>query len=172
MHLDANNLVLDTVSKDDLYRLMVRMASHSLARPSRSRKREGRASPKEEIDAIGQWLRTNARKIRKGERSITFGQLYRILEKFGYRLGHKRNNKVEILKERRKLFRTKWLCVYKAPCPGDARIVPLNEIKTLRESLGLTEANGVDSESFYETQMIIDSFIRTHRNVLRKLAKT
>jgi death-on-curing protein len=127
----------------------------------------------DEIGATAAWLENNSRKIKKGEKNITFAELYRILRRFGYQLGHKRGNMVEILKQKRGFFGgTSWTCVYKAPCPGDGHTVQVNEIKSIRKALGLTEENGVDSESFYDTQVVIDTFIRQHRNVLRQLAKT
>lgn len=174
MHLDANGLVLYTVTKEDLYKLMLRIASHDMVRLRKGQKRKGkRPSSDDEINEISKWIETNSRKIKKGERSITFAELYRILDHFGFKLGHKKGNKVEVLKQKKTLFgKIKWVCVYKAPCPGDSRIVRVNEIKNIREALELTEDKGVDSESFYDTQMIIDSFVRQHRNVLRKLART
>jgi len=173
MHLDTNGLVLDQVNRDDLYRLMIRIAMHSLARESRkSLRREKRPKADEEIEAIADWLEGNSRPIQRGERNITFSQLYRILEKFGYRLGDKKHNKVEVLKRKKSLFGgEKWVCIHKVPCPGDSRIVRVNDIKGIRDALHLTEEHGVDSESFYNSQIIIDSFIRAHINVLRKLAR-
>lgn len=173
MHLDTNGLVLEGVTKDDLYRLMIRIATHAASKEGRKYlKKGGRRSADDEITAITGWLEDYARPIRRGERNITYGQLYKILEKFEYRLGDKRHNKLEILKRKKTLFGgEKWICVYKVPCPGDGRTAGLNGIKAIREALELTEEHGVDSESFYNTYLIIDSFVRTHRNVLRKLAK-
>lgn len=37
---------------------------------------------------------------------------------------------------------------------------------------GLThDEDGVDSHSFYETGLVVDSFVRKYRRVLRKLAR-
>jgi death-on-curing family protein len=174
MHLDANNLVLHAITKDDLYKLMLRIASHEMVRLRRSQKRKGvRPKSDDEVGEITKWLQEKSRKIRKGERNITYAELYRIIDQFGFKLGQKKHNKMEVLKQKKTLFgKIKFVCVYKVPCPGDSRIVTLNEIKSIREALELTESHGVDSESFYDTQMIIDVFVRQHRNVLRKLAKT
>ena len=174
MHLDANGLVIHDATKEELYRLMLRIAAHQIVRLRKGQVRKGRrVSSDAEIQAIANWIEGHSRKIKKGEKNITYAELYRILERFGFKLGHKKHNKMEVLKQTKTLFgKLKWTCVYKVPCPGDSRIVTVNEIKNVREALGLTEENGVDSESFYDTQMVIDSYIRRHRNVLRKLAKT
>lgn len=173
MHLDANGLVLEHVTQEDLYRLMIRIATHAVAKETRRAQRRGeRPNPDDEIVAIATWLDENARPIKRGERNITYGELYKILTKFGFRIGDKKHNKVEILKRKKTLFGgEKWYCVHKVGCPGDSHSVSLNEIKKTREVLELTEGHGVDSESFYNTQVIIDAFIRNHRNVLRRLAR-
>lgn len=171
LHLDRNHLVLEGVTKDDLFRLMKRVASHFF-----SERRHGKdvlPDPDHEIDAIASWIDQNARDIKKGERPIPYAELYRIIEQFGFRLGAKKHNQVEVLQRKVRWFGgEKWDCVYKAPCPGDSRIVQVSEIKALRRALKLTEEDGVDSESFYDSRVVIDSFITAHRQVLRKLART
>jgi hypothetical protein len=130
-------------------------------------------NPDEEISAIASWIDGNSREIKRGERPIPYGELYRIIHQFGYRLGAKRHNQIEILQKKLGWFgNEKWVCVYKVSCPGDSRVVPINELKAVRRALSLTEEDGVDSESFYDTRLVIDSFITAHRQVLRKLAKT
>ncbi len=174
MHLDMNGCVLDGVSRNELYDLMVNIAAHDIVKTTRSEQRKGKKpTSDEEIAVISSWLRTHSRRITKGEKSITYHQLYDIIHRFGYIIGDKDHNKVEILKKTRTIFgKEKIVCVYKASCPGDSRIVSLNEIKQIREALHLTEATGIDSTSFYDTHTILDSFIQEHRTVLRRLAKT
>ncbi len=172
MHLDANGLVLDGVTRDELYRLMLGIASHTIVRPRSAKKvRRSRPNPDQEVDEITKWLEARARRIKRGERSITYGQLYRILQNFGYELGQKRHNRIEILKRRWSFFGGKKVCVHKVSCPGDSRKVNLDEIKQVRAALELSERDGVDSESFYDTQSRVDAFIRHHRGVLRRLAR-
>lgn len=173
LHLDRNGFVLDQVTKDELFEMMRRIASYSVTKVSQKQLRHGvRPSADEEIAGIEKWLRSHARPIVKGERNITFGQLYKILEKFGYRLGEKNHNKVEILQFKKGLFQKHaWRCVYKTGCPGDSRQLSIDQIKEVREALSLREEDGVDSSSFYDTQTIIDLFIAKHRAALRQLAK-
>lgn len=171
-HLDRNNVILDGVRREDLYELMLRVAKHTMSGLSAKDVGSKFGFWDLEVAAIGAWLDENARKLTKGERVITYGQLYRILEKFGYRLGDKKGNKVEVLKSRRKLFGgVKFECVLKIACPGNAYTISLNELKYIREKLELRESDGVDSTAFYDTQAVIDSFVQQHRMVLRSLAK-
>ena len=174
MHLDANSRVLHKAKKEDLYRLMIRIASHKIVHLSKSQIKKGvRPKPDDEVGEIEKWLKNNSKEIKKGERNITYAELYRIIDRFGFKLGQKKNSKMEILKKKRTFFRKeKWVCIYKVRCPSDGRIVSISEIKSVRDALELTEEHGVDSESFYDTQIVVDLFVRQHRNVLRKLAKT
>jgi len=170
VHLDQNGFVLTEVDQDDLYRLMRRIASHHY-----SKRRIGAdvvADPDTEVQAITSWLESHCRTLLHGEKPITYRQLYDIVEGFGYRLGDKRHNHIEILKKSTWLFGERWRCVHKIPCPGDSRIATMNEIKTARKVLNLTHEDGVDSYSFYGEQTVINSFIVQHRSILKRLAKT
>jgi death-on-curing protein len=171
LHLDRNHLVLQNVTREDLFRLMKRVASHFYS--SRTLGKDVLPDPDREIDAIASWLNDNSRHIKKGERPISYGELYRIIEQFGFKMGAKRHNYIEVLARKTNwLGRERWECVYKVPCPGDSRTATVNDIKNARRALNLQEEDGVDSESFYDTRTVIDSFITVHRQVLRKLART
>lgn len=171
-HLDRNGLVLGGVTRKDLYELMLSIARHDMSGLSQSDVGSKFDFWDMEVWAIAAWLEQSVRKITKGERVITYGQLYRILEKFGYRMGDKKHNKVEVLRRRKTLFgNVKFECVYKIGCPGNGLDVSINEIKSVRERLELRESDGVDSTAFYDTQAVIDSFVHRHRMVLRSLAK-
>lgn len=170
VHLDQNGYVLTEVDQDDLYRLMRRIASHHYSR--RKIGSDVVADPDVEIQAITSWLESHCRPLQHGEQSITYRQLYAIIEGFGYRLGDKRNNYVEVLKKKKGLFGDKWQCVHKIPCPGDSRSATINEIKTARRVLKLTNGDGVDSYSFYGERTVIGNFIVQHRSILKRLAKT
>jgi death on curing protein len=171
-HLDRNGLVLDTVTRKELYDLMLSIARHDMSGLTQRDIGSKIDFWDMEVWAIAAWLEDHVRRITRGERVITYGQLYRILEKFGYRMGDKRNNKVEVLRQKKRLLGgVKFDCVLKIPCPGDGLTVSLNEIKYIRERLGLRESDGTDSTSFYDTQAVIDSFVHQHRMVLRSLAK-
>jgi len=171
-HLDRNGLVLDNVTRKDLYDLMIDVAKHSVSRAVA--KKAGISDIWDaEVAGVGRWLQDRVRKITRGERVITYGQLYRILEGFGYRMGDKKANKMDVLRHTKGLFgRPKVERVAKVACPGNASTVSINELKKIREQLGLREQDGTDSTAFYDTQSVIDGFVHQHRVVLRSLAKT
>jgi len=171
-HLDRNGLVLENVTRQELYDLMLSIAKHTMSGVRQKATRTKFDFWDREVEAIASWMHGNIRKITKGERVITYAQLYRILEKFGYRLGAKKASKMEVLQPKKRLFGgIKFECVFKIACPGDSHTVPISEIKQLREALKLRELDGTDSTSFYDTQAVIDSFVHQHRMVLRSLAK-
>lgn len=173
VHLDENGLMLNGVTEDSLYQLMIDIARHGILAKNIKKNLSGQALSDAEVFRIGDWLRTNSRVIKKGERNISYAELWRILKGFGYELGTVQHGKVEVQKYKKGLFRKgQWKTVYKAPCPGDGRDVPISEIKKLRKQLGLTEADGVDSRSFYDEQARIDAFVQKYRTLIRRLAKT
>lgn len=171
MHLDFNGYCIVGATNDQLYDLMLNIAKHDVV--SRPKLKTSKVRVEDEVRAITDWLRNKSRKTQKGERQINFGELYKILSGFGYRLGDKRHNMVELLKEQRGFLGGKsWNRVTKIGCPGDSRSVNFPEIKRIREELKLTEEDGVDTQAFYGDQIVLDSHIRDHRQVLRRLAKT
>ncbi len=174
LHLDRNGLVLENAGQDSLYDLMTRIACHDvkslLFKSQQPFLDEGSDG---EVRAIELWLKARSRRIKMGERPITYSQLYRILQNFGFELGTKQDNHIGIYRRRKKLFGGyKLTHVGRCPCPGDARIVDIGHVKTIRKQLELTEDDGYDSVAFYDTQTVVDVFIQKHRQTLRRLAKT
>lgn len=171
MHLDLNGLVFRKVSRDRLFKLMVDIASHRLLLGGQTPIRR-RPNHDEEVARLGDWLTERSTKIVRGEKSITFTELYRIINGFEHlKVGsHPKGNKIDILEFRKTLFGKKWTCVYKCAYPGGGKTVQIDEIKKIRRTLKLDEDNGIDTISFYGKQTVIDSLIRDHRKVLRRLA--
>lgn len=179
MHLDGNGISFTSkVKRDDLYKLMLGIAGEggSIVGGLRRSTRATRRNQDLEIDEIDRWLADRTRRIEKGEkRNITFAQLYKLIDSFEHlKIGsNRKGNYLEVFEKRKRMLGgEKWSVVYKIPCPGDGRTVPVQEIKDARKALGLDEEHGVDSYSFYGTQTVIDGFIRDHRKVLRRLAHT
>ncbi len=171
MHLDANGLVFRKVSKDRLFKLMVDIASHRLV-PKERPTTGGKSFHDLEVQKLSEWLSEKSTRIVRGEKSITYNQLYKIINGFeNLQVGtHPKGNKIEILQYKRTILGMRWTCVYKCPYPGGGKTVAIDEIKQIRRALKLDEENGVDTISFYGHQAVIDSFIREHRKVLRRLA--
>lgn len=172
LHLDLNGFMLHRASNDQLFETMRQLAAHELI-PKDGRTPQRLSKPDSDLETshLADWLRLKSRRVTKGERSVSYGRLYEILEGFGFRLGEKRNNKVEILKRSSLFGIPTWKRVYKVGCPGDGRTMSKNELSQVREALHLTEGDGIDSFSFYGEQTLLDEHVATYRSALRRLAK-
>lgn len=181
VHLDKNKLTLFRTSKNDLYELMLQVASHTLGfRVDRRAKnpKPPNKTPDEEVDFIAEWIRRRADRVRRGERQITYRELRKILERFGYHLEKPNDNMIEIVKYTAE--KGGWLNrqvkevrkhVGTIGWPGENRQVVIGDIKKARRICKLCEEDGVDSDAFYDETAIIDSFVNQYRSVLRRLAK-
>lgn len=178
-HFDRNHLMLGATKQNDLFRLMVAVASHSIVETQVKIGRETtsvprRGSPDEEVEAVAVWFRQRVEPITRGESQVTYRELRQILNSFDFRLEPLKNRKVAIygLETKKRLFvkkrREKRLLVIN--WPGDGRTVSISQIKLLRQTLELCEEHGVPSDVFYEKGVRIDRFINDYRIVLRKLA--
>jgi death-on-curing protein len=178
-HFDRNNLMLGSTKQNDLFKLMLAVASHSIVdnpvkvgRETKNVPRRGSAD--EEVNAIATWFRPRVQGITRGETPITYRELRQILTNFDFSLTHLKNRKVAIsgVQVRRTLFvkkrRHKTLMVIR--WPGDGRIVPIGVVKHVRQTLELCEEDGVTKDAFYAKGVRIDRFINEYRIVLRKLA--
>ena len=180
VHLDRNKLTLFHTSQNELYELMLRVASHELfGRPSKRERRPRRAPPADhEVAKIAEWLKERADRVKRGERQITYRELRRVLERFDYFLVHPKGNAIEIVKkveERRGLFPRRTVSVNKhidtIPWPGESRQMAVSDIKKVRNICRLREEDGVDSDAFYDDTAVIDTFVNRYRSVLRRLAR-
>ena len=124
-------------------------------------------------------LKERVAPIKRGERHITYRELRRILEGFGYVLENLHDNAIDVVfyipvkkgflkkqitHERQRACRIGW--------PGESRQIGIGAIKKVRKHCGLCEEDGVDSESFYNRLDMVDSFVNRYRTVLRRLART
>lgn len=180
VHLDRNKLTLFNTAQNELYDLMLRVASHTLfGQPSKRDRRPKRPPPADdEVQKIADWLRARADRVRRGERQITYRELRRILERFGFVLVHPKGNSIEIAKrvqERRGLFPRRIVEVEKhidtIGWPGESRQMAISDIKKVRQICRLCEEDGVDSDAFYDDTAVIDAFVNRYRTVLRRLAR-
>ncbi len=181
VHLDKNKLALFDATQSELYALMLRVASHTLIPPTPRRvRRPRRVSSDDEVAVISKWLKTKVGSLRRGERNITYRELKRVLEEFGFQLENPTRNMIEVIKyeeevtrgllgKRRVTVRRKFGNV---PRPGDNSDIGINEIKRVREMCHLREEDGVDSDCFYTQTAMIDAFVNRYRTLLRKLART
>lgn len=172
-HLDRNGLMLKhEVTPDELYRFMIDIASHKFA----PRKAKPDSSDIEVAEII-RWLHRNTRKVKKGERIVTFRELRQILRQYDIELENPQGNFIDVVKyrtQRSHLFGKKervGIRVAHIPYPREGMEVGRNVLRSVREACELTEEHGYDSDMFYSAQVGIDTFINRYKNTLRRLAK-
>jgi death-on-curing family protein len=172
-HLDRNGFTLqENVSQDELYSFMLKIAAHRFAP-----KRDKTDSSDIEIEEIKRWLHRNTRRIKKGERVVTFRALRRILRQFDIELENPRHNYIDVVRyemKRKGLFGPKERVgtrIAHIGYPGDGVEVGRQALKIIREQARLTEQDGYDSEMFYSAETSIDKFVMRYKGTLRRLAK-
>lgn len=166
-HLDKNDITFsEGVKHDDLYKFMIRVASHRLI----TRKKRDADYVDLEVQEMSKWIRRNSRKIEKGERVITYRELESILNNRDFWIEDLSGNFAFIV--RYEEGKREGVRVMKIPYPGKGRSVDIKTIKSIREKCGLTEGQGVDSKTFYKSQKPVDDFIKKYRTLLKRLART
>ncbi|SRR6266545_3641703 len=184
-HVDKNRLALKgTVRQDDLYEMMVNLASREFTTtrlPPRTRRRFGviRYDADHQVAELAKWLEARVERVTRGERPITYRQLRPLLKRHGYVLGQvKGGNSIEVCKEeavRKGLRRERHVVLKPISRIGyrnEGEEVSRKTMKQLRVMCRLTEAHGVDTDAFYDGAEVVDAYINRYRTVLRRLAKT
>lgn len=173
-HLDKNNLTLrENIDQDDLYRLMIKIAAHRFA-PRRS----VHDTSDVEVFEIAKWLSGKTRRLKKGEKVVTFRELRKILREHDIHLENPKNNYIDVVKyewKKKHLFAKKERTgrrVAHIPYPREGMEVGKRVLKNVREQCGLTEKDGYDSDMFYGAETSICKFIVKYKKTLKRLAKT
>lgn len=180
-HLDRNRIALHSTRQADLFSLMLDIAQSRVSLRNRSRRSTrppARPSADEEVEAIVNWLSRRTHRVVRGERDMTFKQLRQVLREFGFDLENPHNNSIDVVRVtqvKKGVLRQRDVEQRKRigniGYPGETRMTGLQRIKQVRRMCGLTEADGVDSSSFYEGADVVDVFINEYRTVLRRLAR-
>jgi death-on-curing protein len=172
-HLDKNKLSL-RVGEDELYDFMISVANHAVAEWVAERLNidivfgPGEGDSDVEVRMMGRWLVYHAAPVRRGEdKKITYRELRKILQRFGYDLVNPSSARIHIVKKNSDGTFTNIHSVY---YPGEGREVSLTVIKAIRARCELREEDGVDSDTFYWNALQIPEFVNEHRLVLRRLA--
>lgn len=178
-HLDKNGLTFNgRTNQESLYSFMIKVASHKVATKKKIKKMHDHSDA--EIAAMHEWIRKRTRKIEKGERSLSYPELEKILREHDVYFENQRNNYVDVIKytvERRRkgFFGREDVRVGRKVAnipywPG--RTVGKNLVKSIRKQARLTHEDGIDSALFYGSETPPDDFIQKYKKVLNKLAKT
>lgn len=177
-HLDRNGYTLFGVTHRELYTMIKAVAKHSLGVPPPGRgkaKAPPRRDADDEVEAIRVWLSKNTRKVDKPERRISYRELRRKLETFGFRLDSPKGNNIAVYRRttRRKLTLKKqeeWKRIGTVPFPGDGKMVSRRDMKYVRELCQLDHKHGYDSTVFYDGTDPVDRWINDYRSVLQRLS--
>jgi death-on-curing protein len=181
-HLDRNGLCLYGVSQKDLYLFMLSVADHTIGLRGDPRRHDGghsRRRADDQVDAISGWLKRRVQEVKRGDKPIAFRNLRQILVGFGFEFGTISSNKVEVMRveiqkpsllrrEAREVRRRVGWIGYR----DEGTDVSVKDLKDIRRMCYLTEADGVDSDAFYNGTAVVDSFVNRYRTVLRRLART
>lgn len=156
--VDKNGFLLDT-TEDELYELLLQVASHNLRSNDNNQHIEG---PDNEVLHIANWLMYHLRVIAKEERMRKWRELRKILEHYGCKLEVIQGNRVNITRGelRTQVSFRNW-----------GADVEVNTIHKIRRDLELDEDHGYDSDIFYSRDTRIPGFINKYRRLIVKLAK-
>jgi len=154
----------------------VEIAENKLVRYRRFRDLDG---PDPEVRFISYWIRSKFRKIDRTNRAITYKELKKIINRYGYSLENPRGNYIDVVKFEMisrsflGLFRKDTEQIVKVGQIGFPRWtaqIRASAVKSVREMTGLTYDRGVDSRAFYEGLDPLQSLITTYHEPLRRLA--
>ena len=170
--LDGNGLIL-TCAEDELFRVVLQLAQHALARGPRAE------LPDREVLAVAEWLACDARPVVKGDRPVAWRRLRRLLVRYGCEFENPTaGNRINIARKVHRpgglLFRSARTHVLhtQTAYAGEGTEAARNTVNKIRRALELDEEHGVDSASFYENQAASESeFIHQYKRTLRRLAK-
>lgn len=178
-HLDTLNLY-PTVSEKELEDLAVSIADNKLSQYRRYKELCNKFGDEDDasVNFISHFLRKNSRRIDKRHYSVTYRDLKRILNRFGFDLKNPRGNTIDVvrIKEQRNIFR-----IFRHKKEVDVKVsqigfpnwtsqVGRKAINTVRSSTQLTADNGVDSQTFFKDADPVSILISKYEKPLQHLA--
>ena len=149
-------------TEQELYDLLLRVASHDLQGPTGETVQGSDA----EMLCIAKWLRGHLRTVEKQEHSRKWNKFRQILNSYNCDCDVLPGNKMNIVR-----------AVDGAPLRtqvayrSDGTEVEVNTVKKVRRDLKLDEEHGYPSDIFYRQDAKIPGFINKYRTLLRRLAK-
>lgn len=168
--MDRHDLLL-TCHEDELFRYVLRVAQHGLVAPGSSE-----MADREVLD-IASWIRSNSRRVQRGEQSMKWLQLRRILSGYHCTLepasgvGNRMNISRTITERGFLRLSKKTVLRTQVAYRDDGREAERSTIHKIRADLHLDEQHGVDSAAFYSDQPTARDFVHRHQGTLRRLAK-
>ena len=145
--LDLNRLLL-TCDEDELFKILLRIAQHSIVSTSLSQ------LPDREVLYISEWIHQNSRRIEKGDRTISFLRLRKLLSRYDCAYSVPKANQIVITRKfhkKRILLKDKQLILEtRTSYKDEGRDINSLSIAKIRKELQLDEVHGIDSASFYD----------------------
>lgn len=153
---EKNRFYLINTSEDELYELARSVAAHEISLADGMDR-----SPDSETQAITAWLKPRLRAKKFGDVALPYKELKEQLEQLGCTFDKPDRNYV-------KIHREQWMV--KTGYPRANFEVAVGEVKKIRRTLRLDEAQGVDSAVFYDLEQSVDRFVNEYRDLMRRLA--
>lgn len=181
-HLDKNGLTFnDKASQDDLFKFMLKVASHSIIKKNKVKNNITTNISDLEVKAMGDWINKRTRRINKSERMLTYPKLERLLKNHDIFFENNKGNYVDVIQYKTIEVKRGFFSKKEKKRTGEkianipyfpGRTVGKTLIKSIRSKAGLTHSQGCDSVLFYGDQRTPDDFITKYKGLLNKLAKT
>lgn len=168
--MDENGMLL-TCDEDELFRMVLQVAQHSLVDGPRSELAD------REVLTVARWIKEHSRWTEKGDRALAWRRLEQLLNGYGCRF-ERAGSTVTIV--RRVSRRIRFMPIFskertlrsQVQYGGAGRELSGSVINRLRRDLELDDNNGVDSAAFYEDARISTSdFIARYRKTLNRLSR-
>lgn len=155
----------------------VDVADNKLRRYSRFKELERSKDSDPEVRMISKFLRDNTRRIDGKKYAVTFRELQKILNRYGYHLENPVDNRIDVIRyEKRKkgIIFTKnveeKVRLGRIGFPRWTAQVLHQDIKAVRQMTNLTHKDGVDSGAFFHGLDDVQSLITTYNEPLMRLA--
>ncbi len=154
--LEKNRFYLVNTSEDELYDMAREVANHSFDLGGTVDR-----TVESETAGIASWLKPRLRKRRMGEVALNFVDLKRTLKSFGCTFDRPDRNYIKI---------HRGAASVSTGYPRARFTVSIQEMKRIRQGLGLNEVMGFDSAAFYDLETTVERFVNEYRDLMRRLA--
>jgi len=166
---------IPTISKKEFENFTVEIADRKLTNRRRYRELIKSGSHDPEVEFIARFLRQNTRDVDKRQYTITFRDLEKILNRYGFEFENPRHNFIDLIKvtSKRKIFGGRQPVrsrIGKIGYHSHSVQVQKGDLRHVRKITGLTHKNGCDSQSFYYGLSDLQSMLAEYQEPLRSLA--
>ena len=164
-----------TVTHEQFENFIVEIAEHRLSKFSRFQEMDRKGFDDPEVRMISYYLRTNTRQVDTRQYTITYWDLKRILNRYGFDLQNPHHNSIDVVEmvQKKRLFggtKTETRFVLQIGFPSWTKQVGAGAIQSVRKATGLVSKNHVNSQAFYFGIDDVRLLIAHYQEPLRRLA--